>query len=189
MEQRKLHNSAVAIRRQQQIEQCLYENLRHTDLHSISISDLCRQVGISRKAFYHYYPDKEACLTALIDHAVQESMLILTRADNVSPMGNTIALLEYWKEQKELLDILLNNNVIHLLAIRNMNYILREERTLLDRVSTPEIQSDTDILACYMACLLALVLQWHHRNFSDPTEEIARKMQRLLHVPMIVPGE
>lgn len=188
MEQRKLRNSPVALRRQEQIESCLYENLRHAPFHSISVSDLCRQVGISRKAFYNYYPDKEACLNALIDHMLRDSMLHATHPDGVSPLENAVALLEYWKEKKDFLDILVDNSLIHLIITRNTEYILQEERAVLELVSTPEVRSDTDILACYMACLLTLVLQWYHRGFSDPTEEMARKMLRLLHVPMIVSG-
>jgi len=188
MEQRKLRNSPAALRRQQQIESCLYENLRHIPYHSISVSDLCRQVGISRKAFYNYYSDKDSCLNALIDRVLQESMLNATRTEDISPLENAVALLEYWKGKREFLDILLHNNLSHLLISRNMEYIIHEERIVLERISTPEIQSDMDILACYMACLLTLVLQWYYRGFSDPTEEMAKKMLRLLHVPMIVPG-
>ena len=57
MEQRKLHSSQAAYRRQRQIEDCLFENLQHVPYQSISVSDLCRQVGISRMAFYIYFPD------------------------------------------------------------------------------------------------------------------------------------
>ena len=56
----RIHNSATAQRRQRQIEDCLYENLLHTPWQSISVADICRQVGISRKAYYNYYPDKDA---------------------------------------------------------------------------------------------------------------------------------
>ena len=57
-------------------------------------------------------------------------------------------------------------------------------------LSTPEVKSDTDILACYMSIQLTLLLQWYLRNFDTPAEEMARKLLRLIHTPMIsVPPE
>lgn len=191
MEQNRTHNSAAAVRRQQQIELCLYENLRHIPFQSISVSDLCRQVGISRKAFYNYYPDKEACLCAIIDHTLRESVLHITAGvgDNASPLEASTVLLEYWKEKKELFDILVRNNLVHLLLLRNMEYVLREDHTVLDLLNTPDVRSDTDILACCMSSMLTLVLQWHFRGFDTPTEEMARKLLRLLHAPMFHQNE
>lgn len=48
----RIRSTPTALRRQKQIEDCLYENLLHTPYQSISVADLCRQIGISRKAYY-----------------------------------------------------------------------------------------------------------------------------------------
>lgn len=183
----KQHNSVTAQRRQKQIEDCLYENLMHTSYSSISVSDICRQIGISRKAFYNYYHDKDACFCAVLDRVLQESFLYTSKhvPDNASPLEAAVILLDYWKGQKTLFDILLRNNLFYLLMIRNMNYILEEDRSVLDLLNTPEVKSDTDILACYMASQITLVLQWYYRDFDTPTEEMARKLLRILHSPMI----
>ena len=57
MANRKTTTSATASRRQKQIEDCLYRCLLDTPYQSVSVVDICRQVGISRKAFYNYYRD------------------------------------------------------------------------------------------------------------------------------------
>lgn len=181
--------SATAYRRQRQIEDCLYDNLLHTPYQSISVSDLCRQVGISRKAFYNYYHDKDTCLCAIIDRTLRESVLHLTTTvpDNATPLETSVALLDYWKDQKSLYDILLRNNLLHFLMIRYIDYILNEDRTLLELLNTPDVPSDTDILACYTSSQTTLVLQWYLRGFDTPTEEMAKKLLRIMHVPMITP--
>ena len=192
MEPTRSHTTATAHRRQRQIEDCLYENMLQTPYSSISVADLCRQVGISRKAFYNYYHDKDACLCSIISRFNRDAMLhaATSVSDAATALETTTALMEYWKDQKSYWDIIVRNNLLHFVLIQNIHYILTEEQTFLDVLSTPEVKSDTDILACYMSIQLTLLLQWYLRNFDTPAEEMARKLLRLIHTPMIsVPPE
>lgn len=187
MEPVKPHSTATAYRRQRQIEDCLYENLLHTPYQSISVADLCRQVGISRKAFYNYYHDKEDCLNAIVDRILRDAILHVTTTlpDSATPLETTMVLLDFWKDQKSLYDILFRNNLLSILMERHILYILKEDRSVLDLLSTPDVKSDTDILSCYVACQITLVLQWYLRGYDTPTEEMAKKLLRMLHAPMI----
>ena len=185
MEQRKLHSSQAAYRRQRQIEDCLFENLQHVPYQSISVSDLCRQVGISRKAFYNYYPDKDACFCAIVDRLIRESMLRSAAVSSEASLMETVTvMLDFWKDQKNFFDIMMRNNLYHFFLLRNIDYVMKEDRSVLELLSTPEVRSDMDILACYVASTITLVLQWYFRGFNTPTEEMARKLLRLLHAPM-----
>lgn len=181
------HNTATAQRRQKQIEDCLYDNLLRTPYPSISVADICRQVGISRKAYYNYYRDKDTCFAAVVDRRIRDSMLYAaTQApDNATMLESATVLLEYWKSQKDFFDIIVRNNLLHFLLIRNMQYVLEEDRSTLELLSTPDMQSDSDILACYMMSQLTLVIQWYLRGFDTPAEEMAKKLLRILHVPLI----
>lgn len=190
MEQRKLHSSQAAYRRQRQIEDCLFENLQHVPYQSISVSDLCRQVGISRKAFYNYYPDKDACFCAIVDRLIRESMLRSAAVSSEdSLMENVMVMLDFWKNQKNFFDIMMRNSLYHYFLLRNIDYVMKEDRSILELLSTPEVQSDMDILACYVASTITLVLQWYFRGFNTSTEEMARKLLRLLHAPMFSHNE
>lgn len=191
MEQTRTHSTDTARRRQQQIEDCLYENLLHSPYQSISVADLCRQIGISRKAYYNYYRDKDTCFAAIVDRKLRRAMLHTTTAtpDDASPLDTAVILLDYWKAQKPFFDILVRNDLLHFLFIQNMRYVLEEDQTTLDLLSTPDLPSDTDILGCYMSSQIALVLQWYFRGFDTPTEEMAKKLLRILHAPMILPPE
>lgn len=191
MEHNKPHSSAAAYRRQRQIEECLYRNLQHSPYQSISVADICRQVGISRKAFYNYYHDKDECFCAVIDGLIRESLLHTSKTtpDGATALEAVVNLLDFWKDRKAFFDIIMRNNLIHFLLLRNMHYMLNENRTALELLNTPEVKSDSDILACCMTSQLTLVLQWYFRNFQDPTEQIARKYLRILHEPMIPQGD
>lgn len=183
----KPHSSPTAYRRQRQIEDCLYENLQHTPYHSLSVADLCRQVGISRKAFYNYYHDKDSCLRAIMDRFSRKAMLhtSTTVPDNASPLEATTVYLEFWKEEKSYLDIIVRNGLLHILLQQSIDYVLTEEKTFLDMLSTPDVKSDTDILACYMSIQITLLLQWYSRNFDTPAREMAKKFLRLMHAPLL----
>ena len=186
----RIRTSATAQRRQRQIEDCLIENLTHNPWQSISVADICRQVGISRKAYYNYYRDKDHCFCSYADRLIRDSMLQTSQnlPDNSTTLDAAAALLEYWRDKKPFLDIVLNNNLLYLFMMRNVEYVLQEDRSVLQLLSTPELESDTDILACYMAVQLTLVLQWYSRGFDTPTEEMARKLLRILYDPMILQG-
>lgn len=187
----RIRSTPTALRRQKQIEDCLYENLLHTPYQSISVADICRQVGISRKAYYNYYHDKDDCFCAIIDRLLRESMIHVTTSlpDNASPLETSIKMLEYWKAQRDFFDICVRNNLLHFILMRNMEYVQTEDRTTLDLLNTEDVKSDSDILACYTSVQLTLVLQWYFRGFDTPIEEMAKKLLRILHTPMILPAE
>ena len=180
-------SSPAALRRRTQIEDCLYENLLHTPWQSISVADVCRQVGISRKAYYNYYRDKEDCFACYADRLLRESMLHISRSlpENATDLEAATALLDYWKGQRTFLDVVVRNSLLSILMARYIAYTLEENRSIPDRLSTPEVKSDADILACYTAIQMTLVLCWFGRGFDTPTEEMARKFLRILHDPLL----
>ena len=181
------HSTPTAQRRQIQIEDCLYENLLHTPWQSISVADICRQVGISRKAYYNYYKDKEACFCAYIDRLIRDILLMASQQlrDDATPLEAAIAMLDYWKFHKPLFDILVKNNLTHYFTARTVNYVLTEDHSVMERLSTEEIPTDTDILSCYAAVQNTLILLWYGRGFDTPTEEMAKKFLRIMHEPLI----
>lgn len=183
----RIHSTASAQRRQKQIEDCLYENLLHTPWQSISVADICRQVGISRKAYYNYYKDKEACFCAYIDRLIRDALLVTSQniPDSDTPLEAAVMILDYWKSKKPFFDILVKNGLTYFLIAQTSHYVLTEDRTVMDRLSTEEIPSDADILTCYSAIQIMLILQWHSRGFDTPTVDMARKFLRLMHEPLV----
>lgn len=191
MESVRPHTTSTAYRRQWQIEDCLYECLLHTPYRSVSVSDICQRVGISRKAFYNYYRDKDACFCAVIRRKLRDSMLRTTTdiPDGATMLQATTTMLNYWKEQKDFLDMIVHNQLLHFLLMESIQHTLHEEGSVLDLLSTSEVKSDEDILACYMSSQITLLLQWYQRNFDTPVEEMAKKYLRIIHAPMIMSAQ
>ena len=66
----KLCKTEQSANRQRALEQGLLQAMLTCQYDEISVSDLCAQLNIPRKAFYRYFDGKEGALHALIDHTL-----------------------------------------------------------------------------------------------------------------------
>ena len=187
MDHTKVPGSTTAYRRQKQIEECLFENLLQRPYPSVSISDLCHQLGISRKSFYNYFPDKDSCFRCLVSRKIRSCILHLT-ADlpvNASEEEVIASYLTYWKEEKSLLDIIVRNNLLSVVRDQCIYFLQEEDQTILPFLNTPQLKADLFVLAGFVNIQITLILQWYLQNFSTPLEEMVRTYQRLLYQPLI----
>lgn len=187
MDYTKVPGSATAYRRQKQIEECLFENLLQRPYPSVSISDICHQLGISRKSFYNYFPDKDSCFRAIISRKLHACILRLSSdLPENAPEESAIAYyLSYWKDEKSLFDIIVRNNLLSLL-IDQCTYFLREEdQSILPFLNTPQLKADEFVLSGFVSLQITLLMQWYLQNFSTPLEKMIHTYQRLIYYPLL----
>ena len=179
--------STTAQRRQRQIEECLFTNLLQRPYPSVSISDLCHQLGISRKSFYNYFPDKDACLQAIISRKLHTCIRNLRAELPQNPTEEQIiySYLSYWKEEKNLLDIIVRNNLLSLLVDQCIRFLREEDQSILPILDTPQLQVDSFVLSGFVAMQVTLILQWHLQNYQPSVEEMVRTYERLIYQPLI----
>ena len=187
MEYTKVPGSSTAYRRQRQIEECLFDNLQQRPYTSVSISDLCHQLGISRKSFYNYFADKDTCFRAIINRKLHACILHLTAElpEHVSREETIAAFLGYWKNEKVLLDIVIRNNLLSQLMDQCIYFLRNENQAILSLLYTPKVNTDTYILSCFVSTHITLILQWYMQNFQTPLEEMVGTYQRLIYQPLI----
>lgn len=187
MDHTKLPGSATAYRRQKQIEECLFENLLQRPYPSVSISDLCHQLGISRKSFYNYFPDKDSCFRAIISRKLHACILHMTAdlPENAQEEESIGFYLNFWKEEKGFLDIIVRNNLLSLLMDQCIYFLREEDHVILPFLNTPQLKTDNFVLAGFVSIQITLILQWYLQNFSTPLEEMVRTYQRLLYRPLL----
>lgn len=188
MDYTKVPGSATAYRRQKQIEECLFDNLLQRPYPSVSISDLCHQLGISRKSFYNYFPDKDSCFRAIISRKIHTCILRLTTdlPENAASEEIIAAYLSYWKEEKGLFDIITRNNLLYLLMDQCISFLRDEDQSILPFLDTPQLQADSYVLSAFVSVQITLILQWYFLNFSTPLEEMVRTYQRTIYQPLII---
>lgn len=183
----KSHGSDLSYRRQKQIEDCLFGNLQQRPYSSVSVSDLCHQLEISRKSFYNYFPDKDTCLRSIISRKLRLCSLAVTeRKPEGSTLEDSIAVfLNFWKQERALLDILVRNNLLIMLMDQCICFLREEDISILNYLNTPQLQTDEFVLASYVNTQIIMVIQWHRGNFEISVEEMVRKYKRLIYEPLL----
>ena len=187
MKQQTPHTTELSVFRQRKIEECLLQNMQTQNYDHISVADMCRQMGVSRRLYYTYFPDKESCLVSLIDRILHESMeavpITLRKMDSIS--DSIIAYLLFWQEHKQFLDVIVKHRLKGLLIERSYVYFLNDGSFVLSFLNIPDVKSDNTVLWLYAAARFAVIFQWHEHNFSQSVEEMALKYERLLRKPLI----
>ncbi len=102
-----------AVDRQRQFENALLELMETKTLPQISIQEICSRVGLSRKSFYRYFSSKEACLHALVDHAILNFTDIPFQNDRAQELLERFFL--YWMHRRKLLDALCRSDMVGVL--------------------------------------------------------------------------
>ena len=181
------HNTEAAVSRQLKIEECLLQNMVQLSYDRISVADLCRQMGISRRLYYTYFPDKDACLISIIDRVVRESIESLPDVpiNSDSMFSITVAYLSYWREHADFLDLVVRNNLKALIVERSFLYFKNHEHNVLNLLNTPQFKADDSILWLYVAIRYVVLWQWHENQYALSVEEMAAKYLRMLKQPII----
>ena len=107
-----MYNKCVtdkAAAQQRKFETALLELMKDRLFEEISISELCRYTGLSRKTFYRLYETKGDVVYALIDHTIMEEATC--EPDSSVGPGELHQFLAFWRSRKELLDMLQKNQI------------------------------------------------------------------------------
>ena len=180
------YNSSIAYRRQKQIEECLFRNLLQRPYTSVSISELCHQLEISRKSFYNYYPDKDSCFRAIVSRRLRQCVLQLSSLPKDTSQDEIIiTFLNYWKAERSLLDIVVRNNLLYLVIDQCIVFFRNEEKAMLEILNTPQLQNDEYVLSVFVTSHITLILQWYLKGFDISTEEMVPRYRRMIYQPLI----
>lgn len=170
-------------RRQRRLEMGLLEALRRQPYEKVTLTDLCRQLEIPRKSFYRYFPTKDDCLLALIDHTLSDCNTVALsgwEGDGELKQIHLECFFRYWLEQRSFLDALQDNGFHSLLLDRTTVFVDAMKK------NDPPTDFARDQVEYFIAHgLMSTVLRWHHFGFQSTPEEMAATFAQLLHSPEI----
>lgn len=158
-----------AAERQRQFENALLELMEKKSLDQISIQEICDRVGLSRKSFYRYFSGKEACLYALVDHAILGFTNIPLLEDRMQQMLEEFFL--YWMNHKELLDALCKSDMAAILFERAMHYAVEEYGI---RSVFQENDGSYDRTVFFISGLVGVLLNWQQEGFRKSPSQLAQ---------------
>ena len=164
-------------RRQRELEQGLLEAMGRQPYEKITLTELCGQLNVPRKTFYRYFPTKEDCLLALIDHTLADCNDVALAGWNGETLDSRAQLrfFHYWMEHRALLDAIRENGMQSLL--------LERTTVIVDRMkeNTPPASFAMEQVEYFIAHgLMSTVLRWHQFGFQSTPEEMAEVFEGLL---------
>ena len=171
--------------RQRQLEQGLLAAISVRRYEDLSVSDLCAQLGVPRKAFYRYFSGKEGALYALIDHVLMDFEAEPQPPRSRRTLHSDLAhFFSFWLAHRPLLDALERNGLSGLLIERSIAYALADTaipRRFLHR-DDPVVQEQVMLFS--VCGLMSMVINWHRSDFSTPLDQMADAAIRVLSQPL-----
>jgi len=177
----KVCHTEESSRRQRELEQGLLTAMVRQPYEKITLTDLCRQMAIPRKSFYRYFPTKDDCLLALIDHTLSDcndTALMGWNGTQELDQNAQLRFFSFWMEHKAFLDAIVGNGFRYLLLDRTTVIVDRmKENSVTESFARDQVE--------YFVAhgLMTTVLRWHHYGFRSSPEEMAEVFAQILRSP------
>jgi AcrR family transcriptional regulator len=176
--------------RQRELERGLLQVMLKKHYDEISVTDLCQEMGIPRKAFYRYFSDKDGALQSLVDHTIMD-FGAYTTANNIWELQDEKRymekILEFWVAHKDLLDALTKSNLSGILVQHAIRYT-QELRSVPPVISSADLRLRNYGTLFIVCGLMSVIIQWHQDGFQPALEQVAATTLRLLSKPLLAPG-
>ncbi len=180
----KLCKTEQSAARQRSLEQGLLAVMKEVSFQDISVQDLCRQLGVTRKSFYRYFSGKEGALHALIDHTLMEMEWPYLSGDSQSIHRELTRFFCFWKNKKPFLSAIADSGLESTLIRCAVEQALGERKG--DTHTPPQALPPENYGTIFGTCgLMSVVLTWHHRDYLTPPEQMAVLAVRLITQPLL----
>lgn len=177
--------SEDSAQRQRELEKKFLSVLISHPYDELSVSDLCRHLGISRKSFYRYFSGKEGALTALLDHTLMEFDYAGADEDNILPPEMLKYTFEFWENQNTLLDILARDGLSMQLYQRSLE-VFSGKPTFFSRLIPHQPSLLHEQRLRFVICgMMTMIISWHHCGYQPPIGQMVQTTERLLTQPLI----
>ena len=103
----KICHTEESSRRQRELERGLLQAMGKQPYEKITLTELCRELKVPRKTFYRYFPTKDDCLLALVDHTLSDCNDIALKGwDGSTALGEGAQLrfFRYWLDREAFLN-------------------------------------------------------------------------------------
>jgi len=183
----KLCKTEQSARRQRELEEGLLTAMENKKYEDILISDLCEQLGITRKVFYRYFSCKDGALMALLDHTLLEFEPYvghLSRSEEDTSLEME-GYFRFWQSKKNLLNALASNGLLDLLVQKAVEFSSRERR-IADRILMQKGRDMRDHVNAFIVCgMLSMMISWHMGGYKETPQQMAAAAAHLLRRTVI----
>lgn len=158
---------------QKQITESLLQLMQIKPFSEITVTQLCRHAGVSRRMFYYLFTNLSGALYALIDRKILEV--------EIGGENRLADFFKYWKEQKVLLDTLEKNSMSGLLLERMIVRVLQEDYDVHNWLQNHGWKNhNRDLIVFGFTGLMGLVSSWYYSGYDRTPEEMAALIEDLM---------
>lgn len=179
----KLCKTEQSARRQQELEQALLAQMQMRHFDDISVSDLCEQMNIPRKAFYRYFSGKKGALHALLDHALLEFEQEYSSFSVMSPEMRHRTLVDFfrfWKEHRNILDALKRSELLATLVGRTTQVVFQTGNSRKDVPGSAQWKEKMYFTSFAVCGVMSVVLNWYQSEFAESEEAMASITEKMI---------
>lgn len=166
---------------QRQFEAAFLAVAQEMPYDDITISEVCRRAGLSRKIFYRLFDKKADLFYALLDHTLMDGEIY--QPDPSVGEGGLHRFLAFWQMQKPLLDVLKQNQIGTLLTERAIRHVLREGTDIRHCLGIDSGKYGRESLLFYISGIFSLILDWHDQNYAQSIDQLSEAMMYLMTTP------
>lgn len=161
---------------QKQITESLLELMQKIPYEDITVTELCKASGLTRRIFYHLFTNKTGALHALVDHK------ILDIGGYGKDLPNEmLRFFCYWQDQKAFLDVMRANEMSGLLLERMIDRVLTEDYDVLYWLQSQGwSDSSREVIIFGLSGLMGLVYSWYYGGYQQAPEEMAALVEQIL---------
>ncbi|MBO7252967.1 MAG: TetR/AcrR family transcriptional regulator [Oscillospiraceae bacterium] len=174
----KICHTEESSRRQRELEHGLLDAMNCQSYNKITLIALCKQLNVPRKTFYKYFPTKQDCLLALIDHTLIDCNNVALAGWNGGDTLDSqaqIRFFQYWKENSDFLNAIRDNGLQSLLMDRTVLLVDRMKENAPTKTFALE---QVEYFVAYG--LMSTMLRWHQYGFQSTPEEMGEVFNELL---------
>ncbi len=174
-----------SLQRRIKIEECLIAQMQKKDYDQIHISDICREVGISRAVFYRYFETKFDVLDAWMDRrfsAYSNNPVVET-----TPRAGTHNFIHFWYENRDMPELLIRQNMFDLLiqkGIRAGTHMPLINQILGMEDNSAEVHRSL-VFSAYG--IMGILRDWQVRGFKESEDEMVEVINNILLNPLYLP--
>lgn len=183
----KLCKTEQSANRQRAIENCLFDLLKQKSYDSITVTELCLEMNMPRKAFYRYFDSKEDALYGLIDHTMSDYNGFSVDRSGETDRSLSRELEEYfkfWYEKRDFLDAIDRSGLIGVLIDRTINFPV-EDRVFMSKFLPNEDDIARDkVFKFAFSGLVYTMITWYRDGFAESTRDMAKLACRMLCEPL-----
>ena len=149
--------------------------LRHNNIESITVRDICEQAGCSRNAFYLHYETKDDLYEAIVNSIIDKLIYALQADTNVFESRDEHTILQYYDKiidaiisHREELDVLIKRDQgILMMKLAKAIFAGNEETLHAFAAKTPSIESSLNA-AFLSAGIVGFIYEWFtHPGITD----------------------